>query len=267
MASFNDIIYEKSDHVATITINRPQVLNAFTNDTLAEMIDAFHDASIDDSIGVVVLTGAGEKAFSSGGDVRWERDGGIRALHDHFLDFHNAMRLCLKPIIARVNGYAIGGGHHLAYFCDLTVAADHAVFGQNGPRVGSPADSYIVSYLVRVVGAKRAREIWYTCRRYDAQTALDWGLANSVVPMADLDAEVQRYCDDILASSPTCISILKASFEREYDYLREPPFSVQRMIAPRYFLEGEVLEGQNAFLEKRKPDFNKYRVRRDQVAQ
>lgn len=257
---YNDILFEVDGHVARITINRPEVLNAFTSDTMQEIIDALHRCAKDKTVGAVVLTGAGEKSFSAGGDVKWEHAGGIEAMFDYYLDVHNAMRLCLKPIIARVNGYAIGGGHHLAYFCDLTVAADHAVFGQNGPRVGSPADSFIVSYLVRVVGAKRAREIWYTCRRYTAQQALEWGLVNTVVPLAELDDEVQRLCDEILKSSPTCLAILKASFEKEFDYLREPTFSIQRQIAPDYFDTDEPREGQRAFLEKREPNFNKYRV-------
>lgn len=256
---FQDILYEKTDQVARITINRPQKLNAFTARTLNEMIDAFHDAALDRTVGVVVLTGAGEKAFSSGGDVSWEQEGGIEATFDRFPDVHNAMRHCLKPIIARVNGYAIGGGHHLAYFCDLTIAAEHAVFGQNGPRVGSPADVHLVSYLVWIVGAKRAREIWYTCRRYDARKALDFGLVNAVVPMADLDAEVNRWCQEILEKSPTCLSILKASFERDFDQFRDHPFAMQRLIAPHYFQTDEPKEGMRAFLEKRQPDFRKFR--------
>ncbi len=256
---FRDVIYEKRDQVARITINRPETLNAFTARTLGELIDAFHDASLDRTVGVVVLTGAGEKAFSSGGDVSWEQEGGIQGTYDRFPDVHNAMRHCLKPIIARVNGYAIGGGHHLAYFCDLTIAAEHAVFGQNGPRVGSPADVHLVTYLVWIVGAKRAREIWYTCRRYDAKKALEWGLVNAVVPRAELDAEVDRWCREILDKSPTCLSILKASFERDFDLFRDHPFAMQRLVAPHYFESEEPKEGMRAFLEKRQPDFRKFR--------
>jgi dihydroxynaphthoic acid synthetase len=256
---FKDILYEKKDQVARITINRPDKMNAFTARTLDEMIDAFHDAARDRTVGVVVLTGAGERAFCAGGDVSWEEGGGIQGTFDRFPDVHNAIRHCLKPVIARVNGYAIGGGHHLAYFCDLTVAAEHAVFGQNGPRVGSPADGHLVSYLVWVVGAKRAREIWYTCRRYPAAKALEWGLANAVVPMKDLDGEVDRWCEEILDKSPTCLKILKASFERDFDRFRDHPFDLQRMIAPDYFDTDEPKEGMRAFLEKRQPDFRKFR--------
>ncbi|MBX6379037.1 MAG: enoyl-CoA hydratase/isomerase family protein [Clostridia bacterium] len=256
---FQDILYEKKNGVARITINRPHVLNAFTNVTMLEMVQAFNDAAIDDSVGVVVLTGAGDRAFCSGGDVKWELERGTREMYDHVIDLHNAMRLCLKPVIARINGYAIGGGHHLAYFCDLSIAAEHAIFGQNGPRVGSPADGFIVSYLVRVVGAKKAREIWYLCRRYTAQEALQMGLVNAVVPYEKLDEEVDRWCEEILEKSPTCISILKASFEHEIDYMREPLFSIQRQIAPKFFETEEPYEGARAFLEKRPPNFRRFR--------
>lgn len=256
--TYQDLFYDVSGHVARITINRPEVLNAMRRQTIEELIDALHRCALDDSVGVVVLTGAGERSFCSGGDVKWEADGGIEENYDRYLDFHSALRNCLKPVIARVNGYAIGGGHHLAYFCDLTIAADHAVFGQNGPRVGSPIDGFVVSYLVRVVGAKRAREMWYLCRRYSAAQALEWGLVNAVVPMSELDAEVDRWCQELLAISPTCLKILKASFEREYEYLRDQPFSIQRLVAPKFLLSEEIREGQQAFLEKRQPDFQRF---------
>ncbi len=256
---FKDIIYEKKDGVARITINRPHVHNAVTDETMLEIIKAFHDATDDKTIGVVVLTGAGDKAFCAGGDINWEKNKGFPDIWDHYIDVHNAIRNCLKPVIARVNGYAIGWGNHIAYYCDLTIAAEHAIFGQNGPRVGSPAGGYIVSYLVRVVGAKKAREMWYLCRRYTAREALEMGLVNAVVPMEKLDEEVDKWCQEILSMSPTCLKILKASFESEIDYMRHDPLSYQRMLAPDYFKTGEALEGQMAFLEKRKPDFSKFR--------
>lgn len=256
---FDDIIYEKSDHIARITINRPKSMNAYTSITMRELCLAIQDASFDDEIGVVVLTGAGDRAFCAGGDVKWEDEGGLEATYDYFPDIHNAIRCCLKPVIARVNGYAIGGGHHMAYACDLTIAADHALFGQNGPSVGSPADAFTVSRLASIVGHKRAREIWFLNRRYTAQQMMDWGLVNSVVPMEDLDAEVDQWCQEILAKSPTVLRVNKASFEGALDYLRNPTFSVQRMIAPNYLGSEEQMEGTKAFLEKRKPDFNKFR--------
>jgi dihydroxynaphthoic acid synthetase len=259
VATFQDILYEKKDGVATITINRPQVLNAFTDNTLFELIRAFNKAGEDHSVGVVVLTGAGDRAFSAGGDVKWEKDGGQKAYYEVQPDVHYAMRMCLKPIIAKVKGYAIGGGHHIAYFCDLTIAADNAVFGQNGPRVGSPADTFIVSYLARIVGQKKAREIWYLCRRYNAQEALAMGLANSVVPLAEIDDEVDRWCQEILEKSPTCLRILKQSFEAENDLFRTPLFHHQRLLAPEFLESPENREGQIAFLEKRPPDFSPFR--------
>lgn len=256
---FTDIVYTKRDGVARIVMNRPERYNAFRDLTLKEMIRAFNDAAADGSVGVVVLTGAGDKAFSSGGDVEWEAKGGLERMHEDPLDVHNAMRNCLKPIIARINGYAIGGGHHIAYFSDFSIAAEHAIFGQNGPRIGSPAGGYIVSYLARVAGAKKAREIWYLCRRYTARQALEMGLVNTVVPMAKLDEEVDKWCREVLALSPSCLKILKASFEAEYDYLRGSGSNLQRMIAPNFFESGEGLEGATAFLERRPPDFSRFR--------
>lgn len=203
---YEHVIFESGGGVVRITINRPEKYNAFNSTTLAELTDAYHRAGDDAEVGVVVLTGAGTKAFCAGGDVAWEADGsleGHRAATE-MLGLYAAMRASRKPTIARINGYAIGGGHHLAYMCDLSIASDNAIFGQNGARVGSPAQGWIVSYLVRVVGAKRARELWLMCRRYDAVTALDWGLVNAVVTPQDLDAEVQRWCDEMLASVRRC---------------------------------------------------------------
>jgi len=257
---FNDILYTKKDHVARIAINRPQVLNAFTNITLLEIIDALEDASKDESIGVVVFTSTGERAFSAGGDVKWEQEGGLeKSATSEPADIHQAIRRCRKPIIAAVKGYAIGGGHHMVYFCDLTIAAENAIFGQNGPRVGSPAEGLTVAYLTRVIGAKRAREMWYLCRRYTAQQALEWGLVNAVVPLDQFDAEVDKWCQEILDKSPTCIRILKASFDTEFDYMRGYRFGhFQHALAPHYYDSPEPNEGQTAFLEKREPNFRQF---------
>lgn len=257
--TFNDVLYEKGGHIARITINRPKSLNAYTNITMREICLAVQDASADNEIGVLVLTGAGERAFCAGGDVKWEDEGGLQNTYDYFPDIHNAIRCCLKPVIARVNGYAIGGGHHMAYACDLTIAAEHAIFGQNGPSVGSPADAFTVARLSTIIGHKRAREMWYLNRRYTAAQMLEWGLVNSVVPMAELDKEVDQWCQEILSKSPTCLRVNKASFEGALDYLRNPTFSVQRMLAPGYLGSDEQMEGTKAFAEKRKPDFNQFR--------
>ena len=243
--NFSDVIYEKKDHIARITINRPQVLNAHTDITLLEMMEALGDASKDPTIGVVVLTGSGDRAFCVGGDVNWEDEGGLEHMSLEPADIHGALRRCNKPIIAAVKGYAIGGGNHLAFFCDLTIAADNAIFGQNGARVGSPAEGLTVAYATRVVGAKRAREMWYLDRRYSAEEALAMGLVNWVVPLDDLESEVDRVCQEILEKSPTCIRILKASLDTEFDYMRGYRF-------------GTLQEGSQAFLDKLEPNFRQY---------
>jgi dihydroxynaphthoic acid synthetase len=261
--SYDDISLVCADGVARMTINRPEVLNAFTGKTLGELTDAYGAIADDNNVGVVVLTGAGDRSFSAGGDVNAEAEGWLDDRGGEFdmKRLYAAMRASRKPTIARVNGYAIGGGHHLAYLCDFTIAADHAVFGQNGPRVASPAQGWLVSYLVRVVGAKRAREIWMLCRRYDAQQALAWGLVNAVVPLADLDDEVQRWCDDMLALSPTVLKVVKASFDDEYLDLRELQDGKDYIqeVNPGFWDSGEQLEGANAFLEKRVADFAPWR--------
>ena len=260
MFEYRDILYTKANHVARITINRPEKLNAHTDHTLNEMIAALHDASQDPSVGVVVLTGAGDRAFCAGGDVKWENEGGLEAMATgEPADIHGALRKCNKPVIAAVKGYAIGGGNHLAYFCDLTIAADNAIFGQNGPRVGSPAEGLTVAYLIRVVGAKKARELWYLCRRYSPQEALDMGLVNEVVPLAELEERVDAVCEEILDNSPTCIRILKASFDAEFDYMRGMRFgSLQAWLAPDYYTRRESREGSEAFLNKRPADFRQF---------
>lgn len=254
---YQDILYSVEDGVATIAINRPKSLNAFTGDTIREIADALDAAAADRAVGVIVLTGTGERAFSAGGDVRWEASGGLEG-NDWFLG--EKIADCPKPVIARVSGYAIGGGNHLAYMCDLTIAADHSIFGQNGPRVGSPAGGYMVSHLVHVVGHKRAREIWMLCRRYSAQQALEWGLVNAVVSQDRLDAEVRKWCDEILALSPTVLRLVKASFRETMNPYMGPNVSTMlERYAPDYFSTGEQQEGAQAFLEKRRPDFSRWR--------
>ena len=220
---FTEVIYEKKYHtefeggVARIAINRPKKYNSFTNLTMDEMFKAFYDASHDPMIGVVILTGVGDH-FGTGGDVEWE----VWGLREQFwwkMPANRLVRLSRKPVIAVVRGYCIGGSHHLAYCCDFTLAADTAIFGQNGPRVSSPADGYIMPYLVSVVGAKKAREIWMLCRRYTAQEAKEMGLVNQVVPPDMLDEEVDKWCEEILSLSPGCIEILKAAFDSMLDSL------------------------------------------------
>ncbi|MFA7270683.1 MAG: enoyl-CoA hydratase-related protein [Sterolibacterium sp.] len=257
-STYKDIIYEKRGAVAWITINRPKQLNAVTGDTLKELAFAFEEAGKASGIGVIVLTGAGEKSFCAGGDVNWEKDGGLERLVVEPYLLHVTLSRCPKPVIARVNGYAIGGGNHIAYFSDFTIAADHAIFGQNGPRVGSPANGPIVSYLSHIVGQKRAREIWMLARRYSAKQMLDMGLVNSVVPMAELDAEVERWCDELLALSPTCLRLLKASFVAEFNHVLGQDDAVMRLVLTKRFWEEEQKEGSNAFLEKRKPNFSRF---------
>jgi len=259
----DDVLYEVRDEVATITINRPKSLNAFTGSTYQKLKDRLEEATHDRDVGVIVLTGTGERAFCVGGDINWEKDagaGGKSGLEITELNFHRKIVECPKPVIARVNGYAIGAGNIFAYFCDITIAAEHAIFGQNGPRVGSPASGYPVAHAANVLGHKRAREMWMLCRKYTAQQALDWGLVNAVVPMAELDAEVRKVCDELLSLSPTCLRVVKKSFLEHMKPILDK--DMQAMVAehaPNYFSTGEQKEGASAFLEKRKPDFRKYR--------
>jgi naphthoate synthase len=255
----DDVIYEKCSRssggtVARITINRPDRLNAFTYQTLKGIMIAVDDANRDPSVGVVVLQGAGDRAFSTGGDVSWESE---RTPADWYFDVppNHVVRFSLKPVIAAVRGYAIGGGNHLAYTCDLTIAADNAVFGQVGSRVGSPADGYMVRYLTRVIGAKRAREMWLTRRRIPAEQALKWGLVNDVVPLAELDDRVLDWCHLILDGSPTCIRILKAVFDDEIDEMAGTIRRTAHLMAPGFIDSAEAREAQAAFREKREPRF------------
>jgi len=253
--SYTDILYDEKNQTATIAINRPAKLNAFTGHTLHEMEDAFNRAAGSSDIGVIVLTGVGDKAFCAGGDLNWGKEDGAV---ENFEFKMNALVLnCAKPVIARVNGYAIGSGNHMAYFCDFTIAAEHAIFGQNGPRVGSPAAGHYVSYSAQILGQKRAREMWMLCRRYPASQMLQWGLINAVVPYDKLDAEVERWCSELLAMSPTCLKILKRSFNRLVDLT--PMKDVVEEVAPGYYRTGEMQEGMTAFLEKRRPDFAPWR--------
>lgn len=259
--SDKEIYYDVKDYVGTITINRPKTLNAFTGDNIVEMQRLLDVATADPKVGVIVLTGTGDRAFCVGGDVNWEKGAsGKSGLEDLNFTFNRQIVECPKPVIARVNGYAIGGGHHIAYFCDFTIAADHSIFGQNGPRVGSPAGGYIVSHSANVLGHKRARELWMLCRRYTAKQALEWGLANSVVPKEKLDEEVRKYADELLSLSPTCLRIVKRSFYHHMQPIMARDMSdLIKEVAPNYFKTDEQQEGANAFLEKRKPDFSRFR--------
>ena len=257
---FKDILYEKKDGVAKITINRPQAYNAFTTDTVKELAQAFEDAELDSDIGVVVLTGAGDKAFCTGGDVKEAaKPGGYDKEMDYWHSaVHRAIRNIPKPVIAAVNGYAIGGGHILHLICDLTIASENARFGQAGPRVGSFDAGFGVSYLTRVVGEKKAREIWYLCRQYTAQEALEMGLVNKVVPLDKLEEEVNKWCQEILALSPTALRFCKLAFNADTDH--QYGFEGWSMAAVRMFwATGEAGEAKKAFAEKRKPDFTKFR--------
>jgi 2-ketocyclohexanecarboxyl-CoA hydrolase len=254
---YQDILYTVKNNIATIAINRPDKLNAFTQNTIYEWEHALKVAENDKNVGAIVFTGVGDRAFSAGGDVNWEAAGGTKEE-----DYHTAEMIirCPKPVIARVNGWCIGGGNHLAYFCDITIAAEHARFGQNGPRVGSPAGGYMVAHLASIVGHKRAHEMWMLCRRYSAQEMLQWGMVNAVVPMEKLDEEVEKWAGEIMALSPTCIGTVKKSFE----YVMEPTmskdiFDILKAVRPNYFETDEQEEGTSAFLAKRKPDFARFR--------
>ena len=226
-----------------------------------ELQDAFRRAHQDDSIGVVILTGAGDKAFCSGGDQKVRGDGGYVGDDGvprlNVLELQRQIRTLPKPVIAMVAGYAIGGGHVLHVVCDLTIAADNAVFGQTGPKVGSFDAGYGATLLARIVGHKKAREIWYLCRQYDAQQALEMGLVNTVVPLAQLEEETVPWCREILEKSPTALRFLKAAFNADTDGLA----GLQQLAGDAtllYYLTEEAKEGRNAFLEKRKPDFSKF---------
>ena len=256
MSDYTDILYSVADGVATIAINRPKRLNAATGHTTEELEAAIVRAEADKQVGVIVLTGVGERAFSVGGDLEWEGEGGLEAG-----DFNLNRQIvnCMKPVIARVDGYAIGAGNHWAYFCDFTICTDRAIFGQNGPKVAGPPGGYTSAHLVHVLGHKRAREMEMLCRKYTAQQALDWGLVNAVVPPEDLDRTVREWCDELLAMSPTCLKVLKASFRRTMDpYIDYTLADTIRQVNPGFFQSGEQQEGVAAFYEKGRPDFSKW---------
>ena len=259
---FIDILYDKQAGIATITINRPEVLNAFRPLTVDELIEAFRDAGEDESIGVVVLTGAGERAFCSGGDQKlrgkegYLDDGATRPIR--VPELHTAIRMAPKPVIAKVNGYAIGGGHVLHVVCDLSIASDNAIFGQAGPRVGSFDAGFGTIFLSRIVGEKKAREIWYLCKQYSAQEALGMGLVNTVVSQARLDAECQEWAERLLEMSPSALRMLKASFNQDTDWAYGLQEMAHAAVSWFYGTE-EAAEGNRAFNEKRKPDFSRFR--------
>lgn len=256
---YEDIRFTVADGVATIAIDRPKVMNAFRGQTCEELIHAFNRAGWDKTVGVIVLTGTGDRAFCTGGD---------QSAHDGSYDgrgmiglpveeLQSIIREVPKPVIARVQGYAIGGGNVLATLCDFTVASEKAQFGQVGPKVGSVDPGFGTAYLARVVGEKKAREMWYLCRRYSAAEALAMGLVNVVVPHEDLDAEVARWCAEILEKSPTAIAIAKRSFNADTDGIRGISGMGMQALS-MYYASEESREGVRAFNEKRKPDFRKY---------
>lgn len=259
--NYQDIIYEKAQGIARITINRPEVHNAFRPETVAELIDAFELVRDDAEVGVVLFTGKGDKAFCSGGDQRFRGHGGYvggdQVPRLNVLDLQRQIRALPKPVIAVVAGYAIGGGHVLHLVCDLTIAGDNAVFGQTGPKVGSFDAGYGATLLARTVGHKKAKEIWYLCRQYSAQEALDMGLVNTVVPVERLQDEAVQWAMEILEKSPIALRFLKMAFNADTDGLA----GIQQLAGDAtmlYYMTEEAKEGKNAFLEKRKPDFDKF---------
>lgn len=267
---FKELVYEKKFHaeleggVARVSVNKPDKYNVLTLDTVEEMFRAFYDANHDPLIGVIVVAGIG-KHFGTGGDVEWEKWGLRRAFY-HRYPHNRLIRLSRKPVLAAVQGYCLGGHNHLAYCCDFTIAADNAIFGQAGPRVSSPADGFFVPYLVKVVGAKRAREMWMLCRRYTALEAYEMGLVNKVVPLERLAAEVDTWCEDLLRASPGCLEILKAAFDQEMDGYAELGV-ISSQFYPDWFDMPEGKEGGAAFLEKRRPRFWNLRKTESQMRQ
>lgn len=256
---YEDILYEVRDGVAYITLNRPRVYNAFRGQTCEELIVAFQDAGLDRSVGVVVLGGAGDKAFCTGGDQsshtgQYDGRGTIGLPIE---DMHAAIRDIPKPVLARVHGFAIGGGNVLVTLCDLAIASDKAVFGQVGPKVGSVDPGFGTAYLARVVGEKKAREMWFLCKRYTAQEALAMGLVNAVVPAEELDAEVDRWCAELVQRSPTAIAIAKRSMNADSENIRGIA-SLGLQAVSLYYGTDEAREGVAAYKERRAPDFRKH---------
>ncbi|NUS71794.1 MAG: 1,4-dihydroxy-2-naphthoyl-CoA synthase [Corynebacteriales bacterium] len=258
---YEDIWYDTAEGIAKITINRPEVRNAFRPTTLFELTHAFNEARDNPEIGAIILTGAGDLAFCSGGDQRVRGDDGYKDANGigrlNVLDLQVQIRRTPKPVVAMVAGYAIGGGHVLHVCCDLTIAADNARFGQTGPRVGSFDGGYGSGLLARMVGQKKAREIWFLCRQYDAQEALDMGLVNAVVPLAELERETVAWCREMLTHSPLAMRMLKASLNAADDGLA----GIQQLAGDAtllYYLSEEAQEGRDAYVNKRQPDFGKF---------
>jgi naphthoate synthase len=258
---YRDVLYHQAEGIAKLTINRSEVRNAFRPETVRELIDAFHRAHMDAGIGVIILTGAGDLAFCSGGDQRIRGDEGYRdgagVQHLNVLELQRQIRTLPKPVVAMVAGYAIGGGHVLHLVCDLTIAADNARFGQTGPRVGSFDAGLGAGLLARTIGLKRAKEVWFLCRQYDAARALEMGLVNAVVPLAELEAETVDWCREMLRLSPTALRCLKAAFNADTDGLA----GIQELAGNAtalFYTTDESQEGRDAFLERRPPNFGKY---------
>lgn len=259
---YDDLYYHKAQGIAKITINRPEVRNAFRPQTVKELRLALQDAHVDPQIGVIIFTGQGDLAFCSGGDQRvrgrsgYEDEQGIP--HLNVLDLQKEIRSCPKPVIAMVAGYAIGGGHVLHLVCDLTIAADNARFGQTGPKVGSFDGGFGASYMASVVGQKKAREIWFLCRQYNAEEALDMGLINKIVPLDQLEIETIAWAQQILEHSPISLRVLKSAFNAGTD----GQAGIQELAGNAtmlFYMTEEGQEGRNAYLEKRPPDFNKFK--------
>lgn len=258
---YDEILYEFYEGIAKISINRPEVHNAFTPKTVMEMSDAMERARQNPDITVIILTGVGDKAFCSGGDQSVRGVGGYVGMDKvprlNVLDLQKQIRSCPKPVVAMVAGWAIGGGHVLHVVCDLTIAAENARFGQTGPKVGSFDGGFGASYLARIVGQKKAREIWYLCDQYDAQEALQMGLVNKVVPLETLELTTIEWCKKIMKKSPLAIRLLKSAFNAELD----GQSGIQELAGNAtllYYLSEEAQEGKNAFLAKREPDFSKF---------
>ena len=265
---FVEIRYAKKFHtdlgggVARVTIDKPNEYNTMTLATVDEMFRAFYDANHDTAVGVIIVAGAGAN-FGAGGNVEWEK-GGLREAFYNRYPHNRLIRQSRKPVIAAVQGYCIGGHNHMAYCCDFTIASDDAQFGQAGPKVSSPADGFFVPYLVKVVGAKRAREMWMLCRRYSAQQALEMGLVNAVVPRDQLEDEVDRWCEELLSVSPGCLEVLKAAFDQEMDGYAEMGI-ISGQFYPDWFDMPEGKEGGAAFTDKRPPRFWQLRERERQM--
>ena len=258
---YEDILYHKAQGIARITINRPQVHNAFRPKTVMEMQKALDDARRDSDVGAVILCGYGGRAFCSGGDQKVRGDSGYKddtgVHHLNVLDLQRQIRTCPKPVVAMVAGYAIGGGHVLHMICDLTIAAENAVFGQTGPKVGSFDGGFGASYMARLVGQKKAREIWFLCRQYNAQEALDMGLVNTVVPLEELEEVTVQWCREMLRNSPLALRCLKAALNADCDGqvgLQELAGNATML----FYMTEEGQEGRNAFVEKRDPDFSRF---------